>query len=468
MARALHNSSQLINAILQGSSSSSVQPMFDSIRSFKSLTDAINSQTVNIRTQIMQSFDFDKSTFWGYFVVILTAAVAFSLIIIYSVFWSINVFYKTVNLLTHLSKILMICTLVVGCLASLIALITVTVSAVIFNGCDLFDKGLEDPTSMKSFQLGGQIDKMIDVCLYSNSTGDIISILDSTNSQAFTDVKKLIGGFMNSSRLSTLDAMTNDRLSINGFALTVNGTYVPYKETAPYVDPAADLTVCAKTASDLISAKYTSNVLGLLETSGDCKLKTQYVTDVTSAGSNTALRSVDACVVLTKYSLTDYGLRYDVLETDKLITLNNTKQAELSYTNFITLLNSKLKPAADQSSDLRNLLSRGYQATMPIRNALNETRFFIEASPINSQFNTLFNCKIMRQEFLLLRYAICGDFTDRFAGQSFWLSIIGPMMALLGISMCCQLRMVERDKNKLPAHMIKDSKPTVDMNELLL
>ena len=471
MSRALHTSCQMINSFLQGTSTSTTQPILDAIKSFISIAADINTQSGNLRTQIMNNFDFDKTYYVAILVIVLISFSLALILISYIAFWCVNVYYKTVNLLIHISKIIMICTLAIGCIASIIALVTVIISAVMFNGCELFDKALDDPTSMKSFQLGTMIDKLTDVCLYKNSTGDMITILDTANSQAFTDAQRLVGGFTNTSRLTVFNTTTNAGLAMDQYRAAL-ASNVNFQPTAAYVDPTSDLTTCTNTASNIINWKYSQNVMGLIENVGVCTIPKQFVREpeVNPATNPDSLISSNACVVLSKFSLADYSRRYSQTElgTSNITYINNVKQCQLNYSNYIGGLNTKATAAATTTGSLRSKLGDAFTSTNNIRTAFTETRQFIEASPINSQFSTLFNCKILRQEFLLLRFAVCGTFTDRFAGQSFWLSLLGPIMAALGVSMCCQLRMVERDKNKLPAHMMKDTKPAIDFSELLL
>jgi hypothetical protein len=467
MSRALHTSCQMINSFLQGTSTSTTQPILDAIKSFISIAADINTQSGNLRTQIMNNFDFDKTYYVAILVIVLISFSLALILISYIAFWCVNVYYKTVNLLIHISKIIMICTLAIGCIASIIALVTVIISAVMFNGCELFDKALDDPTSMKSFQLGSMIDKLTDVCLYKNSTGDMITILDTANSQAFTDAQRLVGGFTNTSRLTVFNTTTNDKLSINQYNVLLNSSYLLFLPTAPYVDSTSDLTTNVNQASDLIKGTFKDNLMGLLETQDPCRSKPKYVKDPDPPAQD---NGNSACVILPQFSLADYSQRYPIpmFGTQNISFINNVKQCQLNYSNYIGGLNNKSFVAVNHTNTLRNSLGEAFTQTQDIRFAFNETRQFIEASPINSSFSTLFNCRILRQEFLLLRFAVCGTFTDRFAGQSFWLSLLGPIMAALGVSMCCQLRMVERDKNKLPAHMMKDAKPILEINELLL
>jgi hypothetical protein len=69
----------------------------------------------------------------------------------------------------------------------------------------------------------------------------------------------------------------------------------------------------------------------------------------------------------------------------------------------------------------------------------------------------ILDCTILKKKLHHLKDSVCmpGNFADTFASLSFYLLIMGPFLVLLGICMCCQIRLADRDKHKMPSHMKK-------------
>lgn len=67
------------------------------------------------------------------------------------------------------------------------------------------------------------------------------------------------------------------------------------------------------------------------------------------------------------------------------------------------------------------------------------------------------DCTILKRKLHHLKDSVCNpnNFADNFASLSFYLLIMGPFLVLLGICMCCQIRLADRDKHKMPSHMKK-------------
>ena len=181
------------------------------------------------------------------------------------------------------------------------------------------------------------------------------------------------------------------------------------------------------------------------------------------------------CVVMPQYNITDYRLRWNnsTLSDAEISSLNNLQNGIRNYSALISRLHGDLLDSVPGSptkltQQLKTDLGVATDKLTDPRSSLLNPLAFIESPEVSSNYSKLFDCKIVKREILLVRYSLCSSFTETFSNQSFILNFLGPTIVLLSIMMCCQLSMIERDKNKLPAHMKTDTDPTVEMNELML
>lgn len=81
-----------------------------------------------------------------------------------------------------------------------------------------------------------------------------------------------------------------------------------------------------------------------------------------------------------------------------------------------------------------------------------------------------FDCTVLRRKMNHLKDSVClpDYFAQNFARVSVLLLFLGPAMVMLGVCMCCQIRISDRDKNKMPAHMKKRQQVHIEINELML
>lgn len=145
-----------------------------------------------LKKYLIKSFDSDKTYNSSLLNIIVFIGLIMIVLIAYSAFGFVNMVLKSLNWLVHVSKAIMLCTIILGCLLSIIAVYNVALSVMMVNGCEFFEKAQQDSQLISTFKLGATIEKLMDTCLYQNSTGDLVNILSDTNSQGFQETLRLI------------------------------------------------------------------------------------------------------------------------------------------------------------------------------------------------------------------------------------------------------------------------------------
>lgn len=440
------------------------------------LSHSFANQTTNIEDQmkkqiakIVTSFDYNDNRTYA-FVVLMTFSISVTVILsLYSMFGFVNIVLKSFNWLVYISKSIMLCTAVLGCLMSAIAVVLVMLSGILVNSCEIFDRSLTDSSLMKQLQVSNQVKLVFDTCIYANSSGEFLNIMNETNKQSSTHLNlsfQLLKGFTNSSQIDATTKKSSDSIAVGLFDGYLRDDILSFKSIDRY----------ASTAS------YTDIQSAIIKLNNDISNK---VKDVFAMHK-------DRCMTLSKYSppesmnyAGDLCLLlpnvtenisnrnwYSTLTADEKKRVDNMKIAQQNYSATVKDVSDRFSQGTTTPAfRTRDLFSK-YQSSMAsyadIRSFFNEAARFFESDPVNSSASVLFNCKIVRNQLQYVRSAICGDFADTFAMQSFWLGILGLCTALLGVCMCIQLRLIDRDKNKLPSHMKTDTKPSVELNELML
>lgn len=113
-----------------------------------------------------------------------------------------------------------------------------------------------------------------------------------------------------------------------------------------------------------------------------------------------------------------------------------------------------LKTAADNYEMIKNNIRRSANFMRDMRIGLVET----------------FDCSILKRKMNNLKDSMClpDNFAATFTQITILLLVLGPSLVCLGVCMCCQIRIADRDKNKMPAHMKKRQQVHIEINELML
>ena len=447
--------------------------LMNSLSNFTRSTDQIHNDTVKVKNIIMANFDYDKTTKIIFTSLILFSISIFITLLLFSVFSFINMVLKSMNWLIHVSKIIMLCTVVLGCLVSLVACVFMTVSAIIYSSCDVLDRSLIFPSTIKSFNLLPEVNKLMDTCFNNHNDNNMIHIMNETNSyEGLQQLLRLISGFTNGTISEHIRNMDQSSLPISTYSDYIRRIGPPLYDTIDeYEIPDEGITK----NKDVQNPYYVQKTHNYLVLSKDkCPSQVQNTED--NGNPSWEFKNQETyCIVMPTYKIQDYKDRYTSAKVPQpnIDDLNSLGRCITNYTDLTKRMQDFLSKSTSTSPisttiSLRDKLSQALSKMSEAKTILKSPLNFIESKEVNSSYSKLFDCRIVKKEMLLLRYSICHKFYHSLSKQSTVLYVLSPTIVLLSIFMCCQLRIIERDKNKLPAHMKTDTDPTVEMNELML
>ena len=148
---------------------------------------------------------------------------------------------------------------------------------------------------------------------------------------------------------------------------------------------------------------------------------------------------------------------------------NKTKENPNTVLYRLEQLNNVIRDVKTKNEDPSQGGKVASKSTLEkINESMNETLAFMR--DIGGGVEKVFSCSIVRKEILLMRDAVCGygNSQERMALIATYMMVIGPILVYLGICMCCQIRISNRDRNKMPNHMKKRNEITIEINELML
>lgn len=445
------------------------QDFIGALDSFSNMSSQIETEVVKIKKQIVKNFDYKKTSNLVYSTLIIFSCSIAGIMIAYLVFWFVNWIMKTYNWLLLLSKSIMICTVTLGLLVNVFAILALVVGAVMVNGCSLFDEAINKPQNMKNFNFGSTFDRMLDTCFYKNSTGDIINVIESEKIRnRILALRHLLDGLTHERELIGLAQKKKEDLEINLYFKPIKNMLEGKADLAGYIPKEEGFQPNLMAIKDNLK-KLTENVLFY-----STKMCPADMENTDQNTDETYKRDKAFCIGLSTYSV-NWANRYKDINgfTEKMAgQLETLQKCAKSFKeinqNIVLNLTGKDKSISKEYETFVTKYQENYGHLKMAREAMKNTIAFMEAPAIDSKFAKIFNCKMLRQEILFLKSSLCGKFTDSVAMQGAALTTLGVLVTILGFAMFNQVRMMERDKNKLPAHMKTDTDPAIQMNELML
>lgn len=437
---------------------------------FANFTTNVDDHMNKMKKSILTNFDYHATRLYALVMFMIFGISVLVILLLYSAFGFVNIVLKSFNWLVYISKSIMLCTAVLGCLMSIIALIFVIFSGIMVNTCELFGRALTDPNMMTQLQVTSQVQKVFDTCIYANSSGEFLNIMEENDKQSIDDLNlayQILSGFTNSTRIDAQISKSNSTIAVGMYDGHLQSNILTYKTIDQYspATPYNDL----QTAMNKLKVTLKGKI-------GDTFAMADQYCAVGSNISPPADMKADnsnMCLLLPNITakLSDRSWYASLTATEKS-QIDGMKKSQENYTDTIKYYVGNYSGSPTTPGIMTQDLFTKYKDSMAdyknIRGFFSEAAKFFEADPINSNKSVLFNCTIVRNQVLYVRSALCGQFIDTFSMQSFWLGILGLCTSLLGICMCVQLKLIDRDMNKLPNHMKTDTEPCIEMNELML
>jgi hypothetical protein len=162
------------------------------------------------------------------------------------------------------------------------------------------------------------------------------------------------------------------------------------------------------------------------------------------------------CIVVPDYGFDSVALRYaPSVEANNPFT--GVRTCSQSYRNKLdAMLTSLNGDPITKSTKLVSDIKASMLDINTISNQLKASAKFL--GEIEGKITKVLDCRILRKEAKMIEGALCGGtgFNRYFTFQAYLLTFIGPMLTLLGICLCCQTRLADRDKHKIKRGSDKD------------
>jgi hypothetical protein len=427
----------------------------NSLKQLASSSDLIANQTTNAEKMITQDFNIPslKSRVQG--ILILAGVIVAGVLVLYLLFIFVTTSLNKCLWLNCLSKIIMLVSMISGCLLSISTLVFTLLSVIFINLCFYFEKSINDPTYDIISKFGGTsnslpVKALLDNCIYPTATGNISSIIGVDMMAPFNDAMKMLTGFSDVTPITTLTSIPSANRALSVYLKDVVdfrtfsrvlGTSVSDQDLEANLNQVnPGLSTSCDNEVQLLASKCTKNPIWQ---TGDAQTLNN------NKGQN-------MCVPMPAFAST-YDLRYPSGNpcSSFVLPLNRLNSAINSYTAGLQKLQNALSSDAGNPKAAHDLmfdqLTQAKNSMGVFKDALPKTKKFLNSPQVKNLFENLLNCRILRSEIMIVKGAVCGDFAHSFASSSYFLGWMGPALCLLACCMCCQLRIVKKQSEERDA-----------------
>lgn len=396
-----------------------------------------------VKKEVLDKVDFTKSAkylkmFLWYFSLGIFGLILFNLLIMCT-----TMKLKKCLWLNCFSKLIMSSQCCLGGLISGTSLTMMLIAVFLVNGCFYYDKAMVDKNYLKDV-LNEKVHKISLKCLYKDSTGDLTELIGAPGSP--NNIMKNLEKFKDIGKFT-------DEIKV-------------YKDTqasiamTKYRDEFLKKTL-AYEITDILPGKanFDTNLKNLNTKAHTIKAEDEYVLNEKKCPEayqkskpgdavGTAKGS-QYCIIIPQFKHDAIDPRY-APKTEANAPYAAMKKCTKSHDQLVTSMTSSLDSGPIQSS-------KGY--LKKVRDSLTDAESVVTKMQKTAKFlgsmkggvKEILDCRVLQKEMNLLRRSICDKdqgFGMRFALQAWLLTILGPLMSVLGCCLCCQTRLAERDKDK--------------------
>jgi hypothetical protein len=427
----------------------------NSLKQLASSSDLIANQTTNAEKMLTQDFNIPslKSRVQG--ILILAGVIVAGVLVLYLLFIFVTTSLNKCLWLNCLSKIIMLVSMISGCLLSISTLVFTLLSVIFINLCFYFEKSINDPTYDIISKFGGTsnslpVKALLDNCIYPTATGNISSIIGVDMMAPFNDAMKMLTGFSDVTPITTLTSIPSANRALSVYLKDVVdfktfsrvlGTSVSDQDLEANLNQVnPGLSTSCDNEVQLLASKCTKNPIW-------------QTSDAQTLNNN---KGQNMCVPMPAFAST-YDLRYPSGNpcSSFVLPLNRLNSAINSYTAGLQKLQNALSSDAGNPKAAHDLmfdqLTQAKNSMGVFKDALPKTKKFLNSPQVKNLFENLLNCRILRSEIMIVKGAVCGDFAHSFASSSYFLGWMGPALCLLACCMCCQLRIVKKQSEERDA-----------------
>lgn len=403
---------------------------------FKSSLDSFITQIADAETNVekfqkdfLDTLDTDnnasiaKLVAWG--IMLGTAG----LMIFFLLLMACSLNAKCTGMTLCLEAILAILKMFFAFIINAIALATIAVGVITANFCVFSYDALNDK-SLAADLFPSEVKNIFDICLYKDSSGNLLDLVDGSNLDQVTSLREMSEGF--AINLDDMNITLTEPPSIKAFREEYIAKLRSYEVSDFLKSPADDPQVQVDAGNAIVSCTQDE----WQDFATDCtKTPVSQVADAADANLAT-----DYCLVPSKWGAFTGTDRYSTVAcaADAIPILTKLKAGIDSHDALLDQMDASLI-AADGPKDVAVAIYTGLTNAKvefdDLQTKMKKSVDFIASTVEN--LPAMMNCKVIRQEMRNILGNACYKFGRNLAIQGIILCFIGPLMTIFAFCVCC-------------------------------
>ena len=412
----------------------------EGLQAFQKVLDDFDSDIEGIKETILESADPNTVTGIGYFVIVLIGLTSICFICCTFMLVYLSMARDTMRKCSNfLFRFIMISAILFSFLINLFVTICFIVSAVLTNSCYYADQVFNNRDMAQ--QLLPDMYPLFDTCLYSDSTGNLGSLIGVKDLEGFDYMEVIIDG---------IDSITD---TIAKFGITdtppVSNTF--YNEAIPLVTSEQETEWAGYGTNGEEGAAFLKTEINGLSSQTCLNHKNDFQLNESLCKEALPVAQYQQSIVDNTYclvpSIWDFGINDWATDC--------TKGAEI--TTKYTSLNSCVKDHDTKLSKDSQRMDQIYQNQVLekqkvvlqtfddlYKNSIPELNEKMKSvvsmiDDLGGSLVTSLDCRIIRREFSMFQNTACYQFTYNFLIQSFAIAFLGFFLFCLSMCLCCSI-----------------------------
>jgi predicted transcriptional regulator len=335
------------------------------------------------------------------------------------------------GLLIFLEGLLALIKMFFAFLLNVIAVAGLVGGVIVCNGCVLGYEALNDK-ELSANLFPDSVKEIMDACLYTDSSGDLKSILggDLTQLENIEDVAEALAIDLDSLNITSTEPPSIQFYKTELLAKWKSYELPDYDESQVADSPDTQVS----SGNNIVDC---TNDEWQLNPSSCTRTPVSTITD----SPETINQATDYCIVPSQFQFTTLNIRYD--------PGNCALLAAPIYANLKACVDDHDTLIGNLETDVDSgPRAQGVSAYTKLQNAKtefedlqtkgNDLVEFVKSTSEN--LDSMMDCRVMRAEVRNLMGNMCYKFAHNFTVQSILIGIIGPLMTILAFCVCCVYR----------------------------
>lgn len=433
----LHETSQSIKQVADGQGQSIIKTLDDVL----GYLNTASVQIEQLKKDYLDKLDFKKGSSYLKLFLWISSLSIFGLILFNLMIMYVTMKLKKCMWLNCFSKFIMSSQCCLGGMISGASLTMMIISVFLVNGCYYYDQSLNNKAYLKEIVSNTTYDIAVS-CLYNDSTGDLTHLIGAGDAMKNLDKFKELGNFT-----EQLKPFQNTTSSVT--LTKYRDDFLKKVLTYEIIDPLPgndNFDVNLKNLNDQAKTIEPKDNFQLNQAYCPAGYQVSKPGDAVTVGKGS-----NYCMIIPQFNHDQIDARYNprTEANDPYAAMKKcTKTHDQLTQNMIASLDATPGPIASSTAYFKKLSDSIKDAEVVVQK-MNKTVNFMLG--MKGNIKEILDCRIMRKELIMLKKSICDKdvgFGMKFALQAWLLSVLGPIMSILGCCLCCQTRLAERDKDK--------------------